>query len=151
MQLTPQDKKLWNVVRHIQNYLYKRVDQLSGVPNAFHTQTTYQSKDRYMNNYRDYFQRGYAEPASVALVNEMKGVVREEGKAPDASDHAVNDRVTAGALAVHAWSEHLMIKLATLGVTYAGSLQQQMRAEQTGNAVGNIMVANYLKRIGVAR
>lgn len=148
LQLNTEDRKLWNVVRHIKNYLYKRVDQLSGVPNAFHTQTTYQSKDRYMNNFRDYFQRGYAQPMSVELVNEMKGIVREGGSAPEASNRTHDDRVTAGALAVHAWSDHLLIKLATMGVTYAGTLQQQMAHEKAGDKVGNIMVQNYMKRIG---
>lgn len=147
--LTPADKKLFNVVRNIQNYLYKRVDQLSGVPNAFHTQTTYQSKDRYMNNFRDYFERGYAEPRSVDLVNEMKGIVREDGSAPAAGSRSNDDRVTAAALAVHAWSEHLLIKLATMGITYQKSLAQQANASRVTH-VGEAMVSNYLRKIGVA-
>jgi hypothetical protein len=149
LQLTPQDKKLWNVVRHMQNYLYKRVDQLSGVPNAFHTQTTYQSKDRYMNNFRDYFERGYAQPMSVELVNEMKGIVREAGSAPEASARSNDDRVTAAALAVHAWSEHLQIKLGILGITYAGSIKQELDQSKVAGQVGPAMVQNYLRKLGI--
>ena len=149
LQLTSQDKKLFNVVRNMQNYLYKRVDQLSGVPNAFHTQTTYQSKDRYMNNFRDYFERGYCVPQSRELVDEMKGIVREDGAAPAAGSRTTDDRVTAGALAVHAWSEHLLIKLATMGVTYEKSLAQE-KARNKIETVGESMVQNYLRKIGVA-
>jgi len=150
LQLTPQDKKLFNVVRNMQNYLYKRVDQLSGVPNAFHTQTTYQSKDRYMNNFRDYFERGMAQPRSVELVNEMKGIVREEGAAPAAGSRTTDDRVTAGALAVHAWSEHLMIKLAMMGISRAVSQQRETNAAKLVT-VGDRMVHDYLRKIGVVK
>ena len=149
LQLTQADKKLFNVVRNIQNYLYKRVDQLSGVPNAFHTQTTYQSKDRYMNNFRDYFEQGVAVPASEKLVDEMKGIVREDGAAPAAGSRTTDDTVTAAALAVHAWSQHLQIKLGVIGITYAKSIVQAGNASQI-NSVGESMVSNYLKRIGVA-
>jgi hypothetical protein len=137
------------VVRNMQNYLYKRVDQLSGVPNAFHTQTTYQSKYRYMNNFRDYFERGYCVPQSRELVDEMKGIVREDGAAPAAGSRTTDDRVTAGALAVHAWSEHLLIKLATMGVTYEKSVAQE-KAHNKIETVGESMVQNYLRKIGVA-
>lgn len=149
LQLSAQDKKLFNVVRNMQNYLYKRVDQLSGVPNAFHTQTTYSSKNRYMNNFRDYFERRKAVPMSDELVNEMKGIVTEEGSAPAASSRTNDDRVSAAALAVHAWSEHLLIKLAMLGITREISERREANASKT-LTVAESMLGNYLRRIGVA-
>jgi hypothetical protein len=146
--MSDSDRKLWNVVRNIQNYLYIRADTMSGAPQALHTQTTYQSKDRYMNNFRDYFERGIAVPQSLELVNEMKGIVRENGAAPAAGGRSTDDHVSSAALAVHAWTSQLMVKLMAQGITLA----QQMAAE--GNTsriehVGASMVNNYLKLIGV--
>lgn len=149
LAMTAADKKLFNVIRNMQNYLYKRVDQLSGVPNAFHTQTTFQSKHRYMGNFRDYFERGYAVPMSPDLVNEMKGIVTDPGAAPAAGSVSTDDHVVSGALAVHAWSEHLMIKLNILGMTLAQSQRREDNASKITNVV-QARVNQYLKNIGVA-
>jgi hypothetical protein len=149
LALTSADRKLFNVVKNIQHYLYKRVDQLSGVPNAFHTQTTYASKHRYMGNFRDYFERGYAVPMSPDLVNEMKGIVTEAGSAPAAGSTSTDDHVVSAALAVHAWSEHLMLKLNIMNITWARS-QEREQNESKVTSVVESRVGQYLKRIGVA-
>lgn len=142
------DRKLWNVVRNIQNYFYMRADSMSGSPQALHTQTTYQSKDRYMNNFRDYFERGICVPQSLELVNEMKGIVRENGAAPAAGGRSTDDHVSSAALAVHAWTSQLMTRLMASGI----SLAQSVQAEKNAGAIEHVgagMVNSYLKLIGV--
>lgn len=152
LKQAPQSRALMNVVRNIQHFLYKRVDQISGAPNALHWQTTHASKERAMNTFRDYFERGIAEPKSPQLVDEMKGIAREEGSAPEASSRTKDDRVTAASLAVVAWAEMLMIRLAILGVSYERQMeQQQVRAAQTGSDVTSRMVQNMLNRVGFTR
>lgn len=149
LNLSPQDRNLYNVTRNIQHYLYKRVDTLSGVPNAFHTQTTFASKTRYMNNFRDYFERGYALPQSDSLVNEMKGIVQEGGAAPAAGSRGTDDHVSSAALAIHAWHEHLLMKLAMLGITYGRSMERQENNNKV-RYVGESMLSGYLRKIGVS-
>lgn len=154
LKMAPQSKALMNVVRNIQTFLYKRVDQISGSPNALHWQTTLQSKERAMNTYRDYFERDIAIPMSEGLIDEMKGIVREEGSAPEASSRTHDDRVSGASLAVVAWAEMLMIRLNLLGMTYDRSmLQQQDRVEkgQSANDAGNRLVQNMLTRVGFTR
>lgn len=154
LKMAPQSRALMNVVRNIQTFLYKRVDQISGSPNALHWQTTMQSKERAMNTLRDYFERDIAVPMSEGLVDEMKGIVREQGSAPEASSRTHDDRVTAASLAVTAWAEMLMIRLNVLGMTYGKSMQQQeVRVIQTaaGPDVGNRLVQNMLTRVGFTR
>lgn len=154
LKLAPQSRALMNVVRNIQNFLFKRIDQISGAPNALHWQTTLQSKERAMNTYRDYFERGIAVPRSYGLVDEMKGIQREEGKAPEASSRTHDDRVSGASLAVVAWAEMLMIRLSIMGMGYDHSMLRQGDREQqaaVGSDVGNRLVQNMMNRVGFTR
>lgn len=154
LKLSPQSATLMNVVRNIQNFLYKRVDQISGAPNALHWQTTLQSKERAMNTYRDYFERGIAVPMSEELIDEMKGIQREEGSAPEASSRTKDDRVSGASLAVVAWAEQLMIRLSMLGMLYEKSMAQQRDRDKQRAAGGGAeqrLVQNLMNRIGYKR
>jgi hypothetical protein len=91
---------------------------------------------------------------SEGLIDEMKGIQREEGSAPEASSRTKDDRVSGASLAVVAWAEMLMIRLATMGVTYERQLAKQAdrtKAVAAGNDVGNRMVQNMLTRVGFTR
>lgn len=141
---------LHNVVRNIQHYLYRRVDQISGVPSAIHWQTSELSRERMMNSFRDYFERSLSLVRSEALVNEMKGIVREEGGAPGASDRSKDDRVTAAALAHVAYADRLQIQLAMRGVTYSrGQEESELRSVlSASDAVGTHLVQRLLGGAG---
>ena len=151
LRLAPQSNALYNVVRNIQTFLYRRVDQISGAPNAIHWQTTLASKERAMNTFRDHFEQGKAIPMSEGLVDEMKGIQREEGSAPEASSRTKDDRVSGASLAVTAWAEMLMIRLATMGMYYEREQQRDVvrdKQRASGGDVGNRLVQNMLTHVG---
>src|SRR5262249_32945531 len=134
--------------RNMQTYLYKRLDQISGTPNAMHWQTTEQSKERMMNAMRDYFERGLGEVRSRELLNEMKGITREDGGAPSGNERNKDDRVTAAALAIVAWNDMLRIKLATLGRYYKQEQTDVKNAKLAGGDVGARTLQNFMRRVG---
>lgn len=141
-------KTMFNVTRNIQNYLYRRLDSVYGGVSAIHTLTTHQMKERIMNTYRDYFERGILVPRSKALIDEMKGVVREEGAAPAATGRNKDDRVIAAALACTAWNDQARTKLMMQNASY----EQLHQADQGAVASATARtVDNYLYTIGVKK
>jgi len=150
---TPSDQvSVFNVLRNMRNFLYKQVDQISGQANAMHWKTSLSSKERAMGTYRSYFERGIAVPVSYELVNEMKGITREDGSAPEASSRTKDDRVSAASLAVTAWSEMLMVKLQILGHWYEKEeVRDQVRSQQrkaSSNNMTSRLVQDLFKQIG---
>lgn len=139
---------IFNVVRNIQHYLFRRVDQITGTPSALHWQTTERERERMMNTFRDHFQRRQTQIRSEKLVQEMKGIVREQGGAPGASDRTRDDRVTAAALAHVAWSDRLLIPLASLGMTRERAAKEQEKQATAGKIVGTHLVQRLMKGAG---
>jgi len=115
----PGSKSLRNFTSGMREFYWKRVDQISGSPSARGTKSTYQEKELYMNAFRDYFARGIAVPHSYALIDEMKGITKEPGKAPAAAGRAKDDRVIGAALAVHMWHQKMVMNLMRSGVSYS--------------------------------
>jgi hypothetical protein len=138
-------RSLFNVVKNMQSYIYRRVDSMSG-SGALHWQTTFNTKERMMNALKDYFERGLLEPRSVDLVDEMKGIVRVGGSAPAAQGRAKDDRVIGAALATVAWNDMLRMRLMQQGATHQRvSESQSITATHHG---AQRAVSNYLKNIG---
>lgn len=144
----PNRQTMFKVTQHIQNYLYRRLDSVYGGINALHTVSTLNMKERYMNTYRDYFERNIVVVKSRGLVDEMKGIVREEGSAPAAAGRNKDDRVIAAALACTAWNDQARTKLMMQNATF-----ELMHKEDKG-AIPNAtdrLVDNYLYGIGVKK
>jgi len=142
------DKSLLNVMGNMSEYLYRKYDAISGGPIALHTKTTTQMKERFMNTYRDYFERGMLAVRSLALVEEMKGVVREDGSAPAAPESKADDRVIAAALAVIAWNDQLRQQLVNRGITEE-FVEKQVHTPTTD--VTTRTVTRFMTEIGVIR
>jgi hypothetical protein len=107
-----QDRKLLNnFLGGASEYLYARFDSLNRNPVAKGTQSTFKEKNRYMDTFRDYFARGLCLPHSRGLLEEMRWIVREVGRAPSGSERHKDDRVIAGALAIQMWADKLRSKL----------------------------------------
>ena len=132
---------LHDVVSHIQNYLYKRPDSF-GMPSAYMWKTTYDTKHRMLNTFKDGFERGTILIRGKEVLDEMKNVVIEDGTI-GAPGRGKDDRVIAGSLATMAWVDFVRMRLVTLGITRAKSV-----AADTGEKQQNT-VANYLKQIGM--
>ena len=95
---------------------------------------------------KDYFERGMMGIFSMDTLEEMKGIVREDGFI-GAPGRGKDDRVIATALATIAWAEQVQPRLIGMRLSKEMSLRQdEYTPEQL--AVGK-NVSNYLKMIGV--
>lgn len=136
---------LMDVLSHMQHYLWRRNDSLGGVSNSLGYLTTHSSKERMLNYFKDYFERGMMNVYSMDLLEEMKSIVRDQGSIA-AYGRNKDDRVIATALGCVAFAEQLMPRL----------LQMRMTRDRKEEAVTPVQVPvvdkqinNYLKAIGV--
>jgi len=143
---TQRGNDLFNVLSHMQNYLWRRNDTLGGVTNSIGWITTQATKERMLNYFKDYFERGMLTVRSMDLLDEMKSVVRDGGSI---SAHGRNkdDRVMATGLACAAYAEQVQPRLIQNRITRDVQATEE-RILASGNPV-NQNVSNYLKRIGV--
>lgn len=139
-------KALTDAMKQISTYLYKRYDSLYRTPTAIHTVSTMLTKERYLNGYKDYFERGFLTVRSRDLIDEMKGLVREDGSLPEASGRSKDDRVIAAALAVIAWNDQLRTRLLMTDQTVA-KVAERGAARYPAKPTESI-VANMFRKIG---
>jgi hypothetical protein len=139
-------KDLLDVLGSMQNYIWRRNDNMGGLSNSIGFLTTSSTKERMMNYMKDLFERGMLAIYSEETIDEMKTIVRDGGSI-EASGRNKDDRVIAAALACVAFSEQVQPKLIAMKYTrQVARAQDEKSAEQV--AVGR-SVANYLKAIGV--
>lgn len=136
---------LMDVLGHMSHYLWRRNDSLGGLSNSIGYLTTHSSKERMMNYFKDYFERGMLTVRSMELLEEMKSVIRDMG---GISAHGRNkdDRVIATALAAVAFAEQVMPRLMALRITKAKREEQEVARDEP---VMQKSINNYLKAIGV--
>jgi len=137
---------MMDVLGSMQNYIWRRNDTMGGLSNSIGFLTTSSSKERMLSYMKDYFERGMMGIFSMDLLEEMKGIVRENGFI-GAPGRGKDDRVIAAALATIAWAEQVQPRLIGMRLSKEMSLKQdEYTPEQL--AVGK-NVSNYLKMIGV--
>ena len=138
-------RKIMMVVNNIQNYLYKRVDSF-GRPSAYHWKSTYDTKERMFNIYRDCFERGISIVRSPYLLEEMTGIVRDEGSI-EGPGRKKDDRVVAATLAHVAWADFVRNQAISkqLMMPKRGG-EDAMEQKQQGF---HPQIVGYLKRLGV--
>ena len=136
---------LMDVLSHMQHYLWRRNDSLGGVSNSLGYLTTHSSKERMLNYFKDYFERGMMNVYSMDLLEEMKSVVRDQGSI-SAYGRNKDDRVIATALACVAYAEQLMPRLLQMRMTRD---RKEESINPTQVPVVDKQINNYLKAIGV--
>ena len=138
-------RTIFAVTKNISSYLYKRLDTFTG-PGAIHTLMGHEMKERMLNTYRDYYERGMVVVKSRGLLDEMKSIERAGGAAPAAAGRSKDDRVIAAALAILAWNDQRRTKLMSMNDTY-----ERVSKEEAAGApqVVDRMVADYLKKLGI--
>jgi hypothetical protein len=142
----PMAKDMMDVLGSMQNYIWRRNDTMGGLSNSIGFLTTSSSKERMLSYMKDYFERGMMGIFSMDTLEEMKGIVREDGFI-GAPGRGKDDRVIATALATIAWAEQVQPRLIGMRLSKEMSLRQdEYTPEQL--AVGK-NVSNYLKMIGV--
>jgi len=142
---TQRGNDLYNVLAHMQNYIWRRNDTLGGMSNSIGWITTSATKERMLNYFKDYFERGMMNVYSMDLLDEMKSVVRDGGTIA-AYGRNKDDRVMATGLACAAFAEQVQPRLIQNRVTRR---TEQVKQEiiENGSSI-NKNVTNYLERIG---
>lgn len=140
-----------DVVAKIQQYYFRRLDSIGGMPSAMHTLTNERSKEVMMTLYKDYFERGILVTHSRRLLDEMKAIVREDGRAPAASGTSKDDRVMASALATLAWNDQLRTRLIAQNVIWLPPKERPAIELPATDTTVSRQVRNYLQDIGVLR
>jgi hypothetical protein len=138
-------RQLDDVLSHMQHYLWRRNDSLGGVSNSLGYLTTHSSKERMLNYFKDYFERGMMNVYSMDLLEEMKSVVRDQGSIA-AYGRNKDDRVIATALACVAYAEQLMPKLMQMRMTRA---RKEEAITPVQEPIMDRQINNYLKALGV--
>jgi len=139
-------KSLYDVLGHMQHYLWRRNDSLTGVSNSIGYLTTSSTKERMLNYMKDYFERGIMQVFSSELIDEMKSVVRDGGSI-EAYGRGKDDRVMASGLAAVAYAEQVLPRLIQTRVTReTNRADDEKTAEEI--AYGR-SVTNYLRNLGI--
>jgi hypothetical protein len=138
-------RQLHDVLGNMQHYLWRRNDSF-GISNSIGWVTTHSSKERMLNYLKDYFERGMLNVYSQECIDEMKGIVRDNGTI-SAAGRAKDDRVIASALAAAAYAEQVQPRLIQMRLTRERKKTQDDEAEGGVPQVGK-QVSNYLKVIG---
>jgi hypothetical protein len=137
---------LLDVLGSMSHYIWRRMDNMGSLSSSIGFITTTNTKERMLSYMKDYFERGMMGIYSMDTLEEMKGIVRENGFI-GAPGRAKDDRVIASALATIAWAEQVQPRLVAMRLSKEMSLKQDdYTPEQI--AVGK-NVSNYLKMIGV--
>lgn len=126
-------------------YLYRKPDHWSaGMLKGF--ETTGKSKTQIMHLLRDKFVTECIIIQSKPLIAEMMDVI-QNGDSIEAPAPAHDDRVFAMALAVRAWSDHIMMSLLSQGETYEAYLRSENGepVDKTVKLVNNI-VSSYFRQ-----
>ena len=139
-------KDLRDVLGSMQNYIWRKMDNMGGLSNSIGFMTTHQTKERMLNYMKDFFERGMMNIYSMDLLEEMKTVVREDGFL-GAPGRSKDDRVIASALAVVAWAEQVQPRLITNYITREKQAKDALTPE-SDRYVGKV-AANYLHAIGL--
>jgi hypothetical protein len=139
-------KSLHDVLGNMQHYLWRRNDNFGNVSNSIGWVTTHNSKERMLNYFKDYFERNMLHVYSTELLDEMKGIVRDQGTIA-AYGRGKDDRVIASALACAAYAEQVQPRLLAM------RLNREHKANQDGSETAEVaqvqkQVGNYLKALG---
>ena len=138
---------LHNVLGNMQHYLWRRNDSMGGISNSIGWVTTHSSKERMLNYFKDYFERGMCNVYSIDLLDEMKGIVRDQGTIA-AYGRGKDDRVIASALACAAYAEQVQPRLIAARVTRVQKEAQDASATNPEGEQVRRQVNNYLKALG---
>jgi hypothetical protein len=142
----PVGRGLMDVLGSMQNYIWRRNDNLGGLSNSKGWMTTASTKERMLTYMKDFFERGMMTVRSMELVDEMKSIVREGGTI-SAPGRSKDDRVIASALAAVAFAEQLQPRLIAMRETRDISQKKQDFSPEE-QAMGR-NVSDYLKRVGL--
>ena len=139
-------RALMDVLSHMQNYIWRKNDTMSGISTSIGWLTTQASKERMLSYFKDYFERQMLIVKSPDLLEEMKTIVRDGGSI-SAPGRGKDDRVIASALAAAAYAEQVQPRLIAMRITKNVSQSQESHTPEELSVGKN--VSTYLKNIGL--
>jgi hypothetical protein len=139
-------RALMDVLSHMQNYIWRKNDTMSGISTSIGWLTTHASKERMLSYFKDYFERQMCIVKSPDLLEEMKTIVRDGGSI-SAPGRGKDDRVIASALAAAAYAEQVQPRLIAMRITKSVSHSQESHTPEELSVGKN--VSTYLKHIGL--
>lgn len=150
-----EDKSLYNVVRHMRYYNYRRMDSASGSRGAIGWLTTSATKQRMMNNMRDAFTKGMLRIYSHECIAEMQSVVQDGPHIEAQGKIDKDDRVVATALAVVCWIDKMRINLVQRRIARPAISDLVLADAPPKNvtpmaATAQKALAGYLSRVGMS-
>ncbi len=137
---------IMDVLSNMSNYIWRRNDTMGGLSNSIGWITTYASKERMMNYYKDSFEREMLIIRDIETIDEMKTIVRDGGSI-QAAGRGKDDRVIAMGLACAAFAEQVQPRMIAQKITKKVSQAQEDLTPQEVQIGRN--VSNYLKNIGI--
>ena len=137
------DRSLRNVLMNIRTYMWRRPDTPGTLAN--HWRTSHESKKIAMYALRDNFELGRHLINSIQCLEEMKGVVNDDGYI-GADGRAKDDRVMAAALASIYWQQWVQPRMKAQGLSYEKVMQNAVTG---GPTVAEAAAINYLRRMRV--
>ncbi len=116
-QRDAEERGLIKVFQNVRTYVYNRVDAM-GPGFNYHFLTNSNLKMLIMERFRDFMQNGMLRVRSQALIDEARSVTRDNDTGSiEAPGSMKDDRVVAGALAVHCWEDRIKKDMQAQGRT----------------------------------
>ena len=130
-----------NILGNMRDFMYRRIDTLGGGL-VYQWRTTEDLKRRMMHGFKNGIELGRAVPRSLALLEEMRRIVNDDGHI-GGEGRSKDDRVVAGALAYQAWQMWVQPKMQALNLTRARAAEID---ERGGTEPVDRLIVNYLRR-----
>lgn len=134
-----------NILSNMRHFFYRRIDSLGGSGMVYQWKTTEDLKRRAMNQMKNGIELGRMIPRSVALCDEMRRIVNDDGHI-GAEGRAKDDRVMAAALAYQAWNVFVQPRVKSQGLTLARSTDID---ERGGTEPVDRLITNFLRRVNI--
>jgi hypothetical protein len=135
-----------NVLQNMRHFFYHRMDNPGGGSLVYQWVTTEDLKRRAMNQMKNGIELGRMVPRSVALCEEMRRIVNDEGSI-GAEGNAKDDRVMAAAFAYQAWNMWVQPKAKAAGMSVA----QSAKIEETGGTQPlDRLITGFMKKMNIS-
>jgi hypothetical protein len=131
----------------IRNYMYQRIDSMSGGSSAWHWKTSAQNKITIYTAFRDGFSMGQINIRSVGCLQEMKNVI-QEGIQIQGEGSSKDDRPMGCALATRAWTDWTRKTMSSSGRTRENENKRVkgFTQEDLSKAFASALVTDFFQR-----
>lgn len=135
-----------NVLQNMRHFFYRRMDNPGGGEMVYQWKTTEELKRRMMNQMKNGVELGRMIPRSVALCEEMRRIVNDEGHI-GAEGSSKDDRVMAAALTYQGWNAWVQPKVKAIGMSQAEAVKIE---QQGGTQPLDRLITGFMKKMNIS-